>query len=143
MATHRRPADSLNGYCSRPRRGLPRTRRQAAAASELESSLILRLAAEDEVRPLRLPKGSERPPFLRGQIVNAGQAPGLVLLAGGITVAGQRRIHTGFAVLSVIPGKPRDTRSLLHRSMVSTLKPSWFTVSATLLRRREQQGLGA
>jgi hypothetical protein len=35
--------------------------------------------------------------------------------AGGITVAGQRRIHTGFAVLSIIPRNPRDRRSLLHR----------------------------
>src|SRR5262249_7137909 len=35
---------------------------------------------------------------------------------GGITVAGQRRVHTGFAVHSAIPGNPRDRRSLLHAS---------------------------
>jgi hypothetical protein len=62
---------------------------------------------EDEVRPLRLPgRDRNEPPFLRGQVADTGQASGLVLSGGGITVAGQRRIHTGFAAHKRLPGFP-------------------------------------
>ena len=57
-------------------------------------------------------------------------------MAGGITVAGQRRIHTGFAVLSAIPGNPRDTRSLLHRRAGrSESDPKWQQTVSVLSPR--------
>ena len=57
-------------------------------------------------------------------------------MAGGITVAGQRWIHTGFAVLSVIPGNPQDTGSLLHREAGrSESDPKWQQTVSVLSPR--------
>src|SRR5258708_6772790 len=94
---------------------------RAAARRERYRMIILRRVVEDEVRPLRRRRRHRNePPFLRGQVVGAGQASGLIprvantvlqtpcrkhrgANTGGITVAGQRRTHTGCAGLCPRP----------------------------------------
>src|SRR5258708_8893047 len=103
---------------------------RAAARRERYRMIILRRVVEDEVRPLRRRRRHRNePPFLRGQVVGAGQASGLIPRVantvsrtpcrkhrfadtGGITVAGQRRIHTGFTGLCATPGRAQDTGTL-------------------------------
>src|SRR6185437_8967574 len=72
--------------------------------------------ASDKVRPLRVPGGIEtNRPSSEDRSSTLVRRPGLSCGAGlstdatrGITVAGQRRIHTGFAGLNVIPARVRD-----------------------------------
>lgn len=71
------------------------------------------------MRPLRLPGGiGTSRPSSEDRSSTLVRRPGLSSLvgpraAGGITVAGQRRILTGFAELSVIPARVRDSQMVL------------------------------
>src|ERR1019366_639057 len=68
------------------------------------------------------------PPFLRGQVADAGQASGLVPSERGITVAGQRRDLTGFAGHNVILVRPRT--GVLYR------RNSWLGRHTMMAARR-------
>src|SRR5215467_8036977 len=85
---------------------------------------------EDEVRPLRIPAGGPERTALPPR---TGRRHWSGVRArpprGGITVAGQRRVHTGFAVLSIIPGCPGTTEAYFtlaagHRGERSPPPPS-------------------
>src|SRR5215467_2283268 len=92
---------------SRPRRGRPRTRQRPACASELESSLILRLAVEDEVRPLRLPGGiGTNRPSSEDRSSTLARRPGL---SSG-TEASPLRDSAGFAPASLCSASSRESR---------------------------------
>src|SRR5258708_33129743 len=88
---------------------------RAAARRERYRMIILRRVVEDEVRPLRRrTRHRNEPPFLRGQVVGAGQASGLIPRVANTVSQTPWREHRGHHRCGTAPDSHRLRWALRH-----------------------------